>query len=335
MWSYPTPQGEKDIYLGGPLTVDNLEEVFEICQKVARANLAQKMNWQGFSPEQEEELDGLLELGLAMCHTYMLWHKRVAKFKVIASEVPFSVPLYDYRSGNRLRATYDGHIDFVMDDTEDLRDPNLWLGEYKSVAQMRDPERLQFDEQWTSYIWAKQQEQRGGDKKDKYLGVVYIELRKKKPRIPDIVYQGKRVSCNKATDTTPDVWLETVAQLEGWEGTLEELEQNIHRRADTDYIAMLDNLYEKERQGKGYVRITWVRHSQAEIDHVGKSIVHEYYDMRRPTHIVPTPTWDCTWRCDFKEVCLALNDGVDITEYLYGTGEYVERIGYYGDVRDE
>jgi hypothetical protein len=195
---------------------------------------------------------------------------------------------------------------------------------------MRDPDRLQWDEQWGSYVWGLE----SAKWPQHIAGVMYIELRKKIPRTPDTTFKGTRVSCNKSIDTTPDKWLETVAQVSDWKGNLRDLEQEIRRTHDSDYVNMLDTLLEKEEQGKGYVRVTWVRRSLEEVTEIGKRIYHEYLDMRNPSHICPTPTWDCKWRCDFREVCLAMSDGADVQEYLYGTGDYKKRDGYYGDDRD-
>ena len=50
----------------------------------------------------------------------------------------------------------------------------------------------------------------------------------------------------------------------------------------------------------------------------GRMVLMEGIDMLNAPYIYPNPTWDCSWKCDFKTLCLATNRNDDI-EYLKTT----------------
>ena len=229
-------------------------------------------------------------------------HHGAIPFKqILFTEEEFAVPLkrevgdseyYRFRdaNGQQWELWLVGRIDLVIQDMDD----RIWVLDHKTSKDKLDKELLTLDDQMTMYIWAIQQ----------ILGVqiagcLYNVLRKKIPSIPRILKAGG-LSKDKSIDTTYDVYLEAI-----YANDLD----------PADYTEILNHLAEKNSQF--YERVA-VRRNQHEIAMAGRMVLMEGLDMLNSPYIYPNPTWDCSWKCDFKPLCLATNRDDD-TEYLETT----------------
>jgi hypothetical protein len=249
----------------------------------------------GLWDEQMAMINETVELGTGIMEHYADWCRiEDDKFfnKVIHTEHEFSVPILDY-SGNPVGVNYVGRIDGVVEDATGA----YWLLEHKTAIGT-DTSKLPLDEQVGSYIWAAQQLY--GLRLE---GVIYNILRKRVPRVPEVLKNGS-LSQNKSIDTTFEVYLQALYNH------YSALNKPV---PIDDYRGVLEHLREK---GNTFFVRERVRRNQYEIKNQGLRIYDEYVDMVRPDLVLyPNPTKDCAWDCDFRSVCMAMEDGSD-PEYL-------------------
>jgi len=263
--------------------------------------------------EQVDMLDEQIILGSGILRHYEMWAKEEDPkwwSKVFKTEMSVKVPIIA-PDGTDTGAHYALRVDAIVQDEYDL----YWLLEHKTAA-MFDNSKLPLDEQCGSYIWALQ----------KLLGielqgVIYNQLRKKVPARPEALAKGG-LSKNKGCDTTAQMYLQVLDEY--YDGR-----ENVPM---AEYSAILEEL---QKKGNTFFNRVKVHRSQKEIKDIGERIYYEYLDMARPDLICyPNPTRDCGWDCDFRSVCLAMNDGSDYEQMLRDlymkrpedTAEYVESI---------
>ena len=249
----------------------------------------------GLWDEQMDMINETITLGSGMLEHYAKWCKvEDPKFfkRVVSTETEFRVPILD-PEGNPTGYNYTGRIDGIVEDEFGA----YWLLEHKTASNT-DTTKLPLDEQVGSYLWAAQQIY--GLRLE---GVIYNVLRKRIPRIPEVLKNGT-FSQNKSIDTTYEVYL----------GVLEDHYKALDKPVPIDsYRDVLAHLYEK---GNTFFVRERVRRNQYEIKNQGLRIYYELLDMTRPDLVLyPNPTKDCNWDCDFRSVCMAMEDGSD-PEYL-------------------
>lgn len=249
----------------------------------------------GLWDEQMDMINETIDLGVGMLDHYAKWCRvEDDKYfkKVIHTEMEFTVPIVDL-AGLPTGYNYTGRIDGIVEDEYGA----YWLLEHKTAANT-DTTKLPLDEQVGSYLWAAQQIY--GLRLE---GVIYNVLRKRVPRVPDVLKNGN-LSTNKSIDTTYEVYL----------GAVEDHYAALAKPVPIDsFQDVLAHLYEK---GNTFFVRERVRRNQYEIKSQGERIYHELLDMIRPDLVLyPNPTKDCSWDCDFRSVCMAMEDGSD-PEYL-------------------
>ena len=270
-------------------------------EKACRESIEEiKESQGGLWEEQIQELEESIELGVAMLRNYVDWAE-VVDFKddtgfakVIATEQEFAVPIQDpegnparFRDGNGQvwELWLVGRFDMVVEDY----DGRLWLVDHKTSKDKLDPEILILDDQMTVYLWAAQQ-----IFGKPFEGVYYNVLRKKLPTVPPLVHQGKQLSKAKNIDTTYEVYY---AEIEK------------HGFDPSDYKEILEIL---ENKPNTFFQREKVRRNQHEISMAGLMLYMEGIDMLNDPYIYTNPTWDCRWKCDFKELCKAINRNDDV-----------------------
>lgn len=257
----------------------------------SKAEIARIQTTVGLWEEQMGMIQEAIDLGLGMMQHYAIW-SRIEDDKyfneVVATEHEFCVPVVD-PNGNATGVNYVGRIDGIVKDITG----GLWLLEHKTAAAV-DTTKLPLDEQVGSYIWAAQQIY--GVQLE---GVIYNILRKRVPRQPEVLKNG-HLSQNKSIDTTYEVYLKALTDHYA----------ALNKQVPIDdYRGILDHLQEK---GNTFFVRERVRRNQYEIKNQGLRIYHEYVDMNRPDLVLyPNPTKDCAWDCDFRSVCMAMEDGSD------------------------
>lgn len=249
------------------------------------------------------DYESLVDLGINMLEHYLRWLRHRQQYQtywidgVPQVEVRFSIPLpelFDAESGET-PVHYHGTFDRVVIDEEE----RLWILDYKTAAQI-DTSKLETDPQVTSYLWAAEQLY------DKPVeGVIYMQHAKSFPQYPKITKRG--VSTDKRQKTNHALYREV---LEAEYGSLQ--------KSPAACIDMLNLLAEQEDiDSDRYIKRDLVRRNDVFRAMEAEKIIAEGYDMLNPNlPIYPNPTRDCSWDCDFRSVCLAMDDGSDWEQML-------------------
>lgn len=259
--------------------------------------------------EHADELMEHFELGIGMLDNYELYAKEHDNFRVIATEHDFAVPLgismYDWRAGYVLPVRYAGRQDLII---QDLETGTYGIMDHKTAADMGEDyfQKLELDEQCTSYLWAATQEQGLLPSGAKPSFVLYNVLRKAKPQPPTMLQNGKLSISRSNESTTIDLWNQT-------------LDANDLR--DTDWhqqekVQMYEEYLRQAGWGMFFKRQLVLR-NEHEIHMIGEQIKLEAEDMLGLPNIYPNPTgdWYCL-KCPFRAPCLATNDGSDVNYML-------------------
>lgn len=253
--------------------------------------------------EQVAEFNKSVELGVGMLQGYCTWSvaadaKDVTGFKrMLYTEKEFAVAVPDesgepYRfvdiSGKAWEIWLVGRLDMVVQDWDD----RVWILDHKTSKDRLDPEILTLDDQMTMYMWAAQT-----ILQTPVAGCYYNVLRKKLPTVPKVLASGKGLSKDKSIDTTYEVYLKAIED-NGFD--------------PEDYAEYLNMLLNKDT---GFFTRVKVHRNPHEIAMAGRMLLLEAIDMLNAPYIYPNPTWDCRWKCDYKDLCLAMNRNDDV-EYL-------------------
>ena len=255
--------------------------------KSCSENMAQIRANMGTLPvEAEEKMYSQVELGEGMLRHYATWAEHRDTFEVLAVEPQFRVSL------TGTDGVFVGRFDGVVRDSD-----GVWILEHKTFSQEPPPEFLVLDRQTTAYVWALQHIVNLGKagvvpKGTEVLGVIYNGLRKKLPRRPPVLKSGG-LSKDKAMDTTLEVYDARIA------------EQGLDA---SDYTAIRDVL---KARGNLFFKREYLRKGPAELDGFGRDLRRIYRRMSTTTEIYPSPSWDCLWSCDFRDLCMAEQVGAD------------------------
>lgn len=292
----------------------DLVELFTSWAKEEKARLLK-------DPQVIEVDEAAVELGTAMLSHYQdHWQKHDSEnYRTYKTEVMFSVPITNPDTGSKIMvthpetgeeipATYDGRIDGIVIDKND----DYWILEHKTAKSFSDwPDKLPMDEQITSYIWAAETILDVPIK-----GVIYNGLYKAAPSIPPLLKNGT-LSKNKQIRTTGKVYR---AEIE---------KHGLDVDDYGDFLQMLD------LKGNPFFKREYVMRSREEILMQQAQIFFEAKEMLGVENYYPNPTRDCSWDCDFKEVCSIMQAKGDPEPYIdmmyekrpHEEDEFEERIG--------
>lgn len=194
-----------------------------------------------------------------------------------------------------------GRVDFAGTFDRIARDNQgqLWVVDYKNVKTI-DRTKLELDQQISSYAWAASKLY-----KKEFAGVAYMQFVKKAPGYPDRL-KGGGFSKNKAQATTYGIYHQALIEAFGY--------------IPTEYEDFLTYLSESEGpDGDAYIRIDFVYRNPTSRAQEALMIRDESREMlRKNLSLYPNPTRDCVWDCQFRTVCLAMNDGSDFQGILDG-----------------
>lgn len=256
--------------------------------------------------EQKEALRDSGTLGREMLQHYVRWSS-VADYvepngfkQILYTEKEFAVWVpgpdgepYHFTdgSGQVWEIWLVGRLDLFVEDF----DGRIWVVDHKTSKDKLDTEILTLDDQMTMYIWAAQR-----ILQKEIAGCLYNVLRKKLPVVPRVLASGKGLSKDKSIDTTYDVYLQAI------------LDNGFDPKDYEDILHMLKN------KDAGFFTRAKVYRNQHEIAMAGRMLLMEAIDMLNDPYIYPSPTWDCRWKCDFKDLCLTMNRNDDV-DYLLKT----------------
>ena len=270
--------------------------------ELARLEESQTVLWD----EQKKALEETRDLGQKMLEGYEIWasvedYKPQFGFKkVLYTEREFAVYVPDehgqaYRftdgNGQEWEIWLVGRLDMVVEDF----DGRVWVLDHKTSKDRLDEDILILDDQMTMYLWAAQQ-----ILQHPIEGCYYNVLRKKLPVVPQVLASGKGLSKAKSIDTTYEVYLQAI-------------EDNGFDPAD--YEEILGILANKRT---AFFERVKVHRNSHEIAMAGRMLLLEGIDMLNQPYIYPNPTRDCKWKCDYKDLCLAMNRNDDV-DYLKKT----------------
>lgn len=216
-------------------------------------------------------------------------------------EVDFVVDLPALSEDLGVEITYQGTFDRVV--TDPMGD--LWVEDYKTAARI-DTSKLETDPQISVYRWAA--ESWYGVP---FEGVLFTQFRKDVPKPPRILKSGN-LSIAKNQKTTFDLYREEL------------MERYPDGAFPDEYVEMLAHLREKESpEGDDFIRRdqVWRNEAQAysEYEHICMEI-RDMFDAVENGRIYSNKTRDCSWDCDFRTLCIAMDDGSDwkyIMDELY------------------
>ena len=252
-------------------------------------------------PSQKEAFEETIDLGLQMLLGYVRWantadeSKNLGFKEVLFTEREFIVPIPDSSSGEPYRFEdaegtpweiwLVGRIDLVVRDFKD----KIWVLDHKTSKDKLNPEHLVLDDQMTLYPWALQQIIH-----QEVEGCYYNVLRKKLPTVPQVLVSGKGLSKAKSIDTTYDVYLRAIEENGFDPADYEEILHILSNKPNT--------FFEREK----------VFRNQHELETAGRMLLLEAIDMLNAPFIYTNPTWDCIWKCDYRQLCIATNRGDDV-----------------------
>lgn len=211
-------------------------------------------------------------------------------------EVNFEIPFYHPNETGEIIAIYEGSLDGLVTDSEE----RLWVQEYKTAASF-DTSKLPLDFQATAYTWAASQIY----ERD-FEGILYTQMHKSYPKSPLELKTGG-LSKNKQQRTT----------YRRYKQALLDYYNNADEVPWGNYQEYLDYLKEEESpDGDKFIRRDFVYRNGEELRQFEINAGHQILEMLNSPFFYPNPTKDCSWECNFRSVCMAMNDGSDWEQML-------------------
>lgn len=199
---------------------------------------------------------------------------------------------------------YHGTIDKLMVDVYG----RVWLTDYKT-AKGADTNKLDTDDQVSAYLWAAQ-----------YVfpfpiyGFVYLQLTKDMVQEPKRLKSGE-LSVDKKQKTTYGLVKQEIINDYGSVSD-----------APAKMIEFLNTMADKESpEGDRFIRWDFIKRSTEQLQATERHIYGEISSMLSSSfYPFPSPTRDCSWDCDFRDICINSDKGAtDEVEVLLSS--YKER----------
>ena len=272
LWS--TPQDAFEAYVNACGDSEKPYDAEELC-RLARQMLEHYVDWC-------EAFHSL--------HTYAPVVDGVVR---LGCEVEFVVDLpqlaqYGYN------ARYEGTFDSIF---VDPTNGHLWIGEYKTAAAF-DTAKLETDDQVSAYLWAISK----CLPQETIEGVVYRQMRKKAPEEPTKLKNGE-LSVNKSQKTSYFKYRRALA---------EQYPNMQVNELPLEYQKMLTHLSgDAHFEGDDYISQRLVRRSKNALRAQEQKILVDSYEMLNTPAITTNPTRECAWDCNFREICIAMDESAD------------------------
>jgi len=243
-------------------------------------------------PEERVKFNETTDLMASILTGYVPFAQEHDDFEVVGVEENLEVHV----PGTRVKL--GGKVDVLT-----RRGPKaqLWPMDHKTAAQYVDISVLEMDDQMTAYLWLVWQvygELPGG--------ALYNELRKKVPAQPEVLVRGG-LSKKKNVDTTYEIYLQAI--------------KNNHLNPE-DYADILEFLRNKP---DGFYRREAVARTKYELEHFAENLVPEAKAMNsKNTPLYPSPTRDCSWDCQYRDLCLCETTGGDLDSLIESLYEHAD-----------
>jgi hypothetical protein len=241
-------------------------------------------------PEERAKFNDTTDLMASILVGYVPFAQAHDDFEIVAVEENLEIHI----PGTRVKL--GGKVDVLT-----RRGPKrqLWPMDHKTAAQYVDISVLEMDDQMTAYLWLVWQvhgELPGG--------ALYNELKKKIPAQPEPLVNGS-LSKKKNVDTTYEIYLTAI--------------KNNHLNP-VDYEDILEFLRNKP---DGFYRREAVARTKYELEHFAGNLIPEARAMSsKNTPLYPSPTRDCSWDCQYRDLCLCETTGGDLESLIESLYEY-------------
>lgn len=241
-------------------------------------------------PDDRAQFNETVALMKSILTGYVPFAQQNDDFVVRAVEEPLSVKI----PGTRTRLV--GQLDLLVD-----RKNLLWVCDHKTAAQYIDVQALEMDDQMTAYLWLV---------KKVYGnipgGALYNQLRKKIPALPTQLASGG-LSKKKNVDTTYEIYMQAINELGLDAGDYEDILEFLRNKPD------------------GFYRREYVARSRYELEHFADNLTQEARTMSsKLTPLYPSPTRDCVWDCQYRDLCLCETTGGHVEGLIEANYEYAE-----------
>ena len=264
-----------------------------------------------------EVYDGLYNLGVAMMEGYKLIAAKHDGFEVLVAEHDFSIPIWDFTNDCILKAVdlreqspnygklLEVHNRGRMDAIYAKPSGRIGILDHKTSSRIDEEffEKLETDEQCTSYLYAGEVEAKFY--KLPYAGeameeCIYNVLRKAAPKPPTMV-RGGLFSVNRNEESATYEMLMAFMQEH-------DIDYDSLPEKHKGYVSWLRDVGDEQF----YVR-KFVRRNKAQLQNAGKRLYLEAMDMLDANlRIYPnlSNSYKCL-RCAFRSPCLAKEAGYD------------------------
>lgn len=221
---------------------------------------------------------------------------------LIEPETRFSVPIPG--TGSNLM----GYMDKVIK----VPGEGVWLIDHKftTLSPEKKLEKLELNEQIDYYIWALTQM----FPDEIIIGAMFNVVRLKLPAKPEPIKSGKRLSKAKIT-TDYQTYYNAILE---------------HDFDPKDYQKMLMKL---EHQKSPFFQRGWIDRDDFEITQIGRELQQVAFEIPKTSNDIRTRnTGQCSWDCDYKDLCLTEKKGGDIEAIV---DEYFEYSDWVEDDESE
>ncbi len=205
-------------------------------------------------------------------------------------EVRWKLPT-NLRTGDHQIVYYEGTFDRVVKD----ENGQYFIVDIKT-AKSFDVNQLDTNAQATRYGWAGNQLY-GID----FAGCIWQTHKKSVPYEPEELKRGG-LSVNKNQDTTHFLYRRALTKMYGerW-------------KSEQKYVDMLNHLLAVETDTSDkFIRRDKAIRNKAQYINGAKHGENILIDMLDPSlSCYPNPTRDCSWDCDFRDLCIQMDDGSD------------------------
>jgi len=187
--------------------------------------------------------------------------------------------------------------------------------DYKTAARAYEAGRLELDPQVSSYFWSAKLVY--GDQVE---GAVWMIFLKAVPDAPEVLKSGE-LSKAKNQHTTAAIYRKTLMEYYG--------------QIPPAYFDVINHFASQETpEGDKFITRESIYRNDTFGQNEERKIFSEIHDMIDPgLSLYPNPTRDCSWDCNYKAPCLAMDDGSDYeymleTEYERWEGEGYKTTGW-------
>lgn len=260
-----------------------------------------------FTPEQDEEWNGYLELGKSMLEDYFEWASAVDDFDTMRVETDMAVNIPDpWSPGNEMVTPagepirFGARIELLVVDQED----QFWLVDHRLAGRdWADTEQLLLDEELVAQCWACELHYL----KVAIAGTVYNELSAHTLLRPSGEAQGTWANGHGGSvDSEP---ARAPRDPQRWS----ELTPPSQQRGGSTNGEGGEQGRLVYQEGNEFFRRTWIRRGRTELDNAGRHMALLARDMTDPELLVyPSPSQQHCPRCNYRELCIGMNEGSDV-----------------------